>query len=142
MSAEVEFTEQERDSYEELRDRNVEESLQMVLDEAKKHAVLPPGATTEQIRHLVEVCRENTRLVMQYTPPPLELPVTMFRAEDTRTLEEASGHKMGEDLGWEPFLGVQMALRKAAGSHFTMMKDANAERLAADVNELLQAKED
>jgi myxalamid-type polyketide synthase MxaB len=117
-------------SYRQLRSQDAEQRLQTVLDEAKRHSVVPSEVSTDHIRRLIEVCKIHVRLVMDYTPPPLEQPLHIFRPADTTTLVEASGKSQEVDLGWGRVVGEHMTLHEVPGNHFTMMTGENVRQLS------------
>ncbi|MFZ5828642.1 MAG: SDR family NAD(P)-dependent oxidoreductase, partial [Planctomycetota bacterium] len=112
-------------SYESLHRMDPQRRLERLLAEGKQHAVLPPGATTDQLRRILDVCRENVRLLMTYKPLPLSAPLYLFRPDDTEVLAEASGQSLDEDLGWEKTIGFSPHMIHVPGNHFSMMTGEN-----------------
>jgi len=120
-------------SYEALKTLDPEAQLAAVLDEAKRHRVLPAEVSADHLRRLVEVCRTHVRIVLDYKPRSIRRTVQMFRPAIRGVLSEASGQVLDEHLGWGDLLGSYLVREKALGDHFSMMIGDNARRLAKSV---------
>ena len=70
-------------SYQQLRENDSEQALELVLEQARKNGVLPSDTPVAHLRRLIEVCKQNVHAIMQYVPPTLSQPVHFFRPEDT-----------------------------------------------------------
>jgi myxalamid-type polyketide synthase MxaB len=120
-------------SYEALKALDSEAQLEAVLNEAKRHRVLPAEVPADHLRRLVEVCRTHVRIVQDYQPRSIRRTVQMFRPAIRGVLSEASGRVLDEHLGWGELLGSYLVREKALGDHFSMMIGDNARRLAKSV---------
>jgi len=126
-------------SYEALKALDPEAQLKAVLDEAKRHRVLPAEVSAEHLHRLVEVCRAHVRIVHRYKPRSIRRTVQMFRPAIRGVLSEASGQVLDEHLGWGDLLGSFLVRETALGDHFSMMIGDNARRLAKSVAAKLPA---
>jgi len=126
-----------RVSYEELHRQGSERSLEIVLEEAKRHRVLSDSGSLEHLRRLVRVCKEHVRIVLGYDPKPFDQPVHLIRPEDTGSLMEASGQNLDDDLGWGSILGDRVVTHEVPGNHFSMMTSKNAGPLAELILDIL-----
>ncbi|WP_281347136.1 non-ribosomal peptide synthetase [Tritonibacter litoralis] len=85
-----------------------------------------------------EFIASNELAVQAYTPKPLDVPITIFRAEshffDTPA-SKASG------LGWEPVARAGVTVLDAPGGHLSMLENPNAATLAVHFSEILEAQQ-
>jgi myxalamid-type polyketide synthase MxaB len=121
-------------SYQELHDQDSQRALELVLEQAKESEVFPSDTPVAHLRRLIEVCKQNVRVIMPYVPPTLSQPVHLVRPEDTTVLAEASGQALQEDLGWGRMLDG-WTIHTVPGNHFSMMTGPRARHVA----ETLQA---
>ena len=119
-----------RVSYQQLHGQDREVSLRTVLQTAKEQGVLPADTPVEHLRRIIEVSRENVRLLMQYEPEPLRQPVHLIRPRETGVLAEAAAQSLEHDLGWGPILAERLQQHEVPGDHFSMMVGENAQHLA------------
>jgi len=119
--------------YEELHKLGAEQSLPAVLQEAKRHQVLPADVSVDQLRRLIDVCRDHVHAVMAYQPESFGQRVLMFRPDDTSALAEASGQTLQHDLGWGDVLRDRLTTRTVPGDHFSMMTGDNVVVLAREL---------
>lgn len=117
-------------SYEKLAAADTAARFQIALDEARLRGVVPPEASADFIRRLVEVARANVMLIAGYQPAPLEHAVQVFRPADMTFLEGVRGEKLDADLGWQRIVGQDTFVHEVPGDHFTMMTGPGARVLA------------
>ena len=113
---------------------NAEESLDIVRREAQRHGVLSPDTSTEHLRQIIDVCRQNVQVIMGYEPEPCTQPVHMIRPTDTTALAEAAGQTLDQDLGWNQTI-ESLTIHRVPGNHFSMMTGERARSVAAMVVE-------
>lgn len=122
-------------TYEALQRLDKPSALQLVLNLAMEHGVLPAQTSPDAVERLINVCREHVRVLQDYEPPATSFRVHLLRPEDTSILSEASGQDHSDDFGWSDL--VALRLHRVPGHHFTMMKDANAIRIASLIESLV-----
>jgi myxalamid-type polyketide synthase MxaB len=127
-----------RVSYELLRAQDMEQSLHTLLEEGKRHQVLPADVTADYLQRRIDVCKENVRTLMEYDPAPFDQPVVMFRPTDTSALAEASGQSLSQNLGWGKILGDLLTTHSVPGDHFSMMAGENVRVLAEGLSMCLE----
>jgi myxalamid-type polyketide synthase MxaB len=126
-------------SYEQLHQQSEQAALQTVLNLARQHAVLPPETTLPQLQRLIGVCRKHAGMIQGYRVRPTRVDIQLVRPVDTRTLAEASGQELEEDLGWSRLI-PGLPVRHVPGNHFSMMTGENARALARVVAECLATR--
>ncbi len=121
--------------YDQLHQLPEEQAISSVLALAIENRVVPTQTTPENLRRLVQLCKQHVRFLQQYEPPECDLTVDLFCPLETGLLATVTGHALADDLGW----GNLVALRThhVSGDHFTMMTSPNAARLAKQVDEIL-----
>ncbi|MEW4453328.1 SDR family NAD(P)-dependent oxidoreductase [Bremerella sp. JC817] len=124
--------------YTELTAIGFEAAMEKVLQEARQHGVLPAGATLEDLRRRVDMCRHHLELALNYRPAPLGLPVQMYRPQHTAVLSMASGRRLDDDLGWGPVLGNDLVIHRVEGDHFSMLADEQAASIASILSDYLR----
>jgi myxalamid-type polyketide synthase MxaB len=127
-------------SYEALKQLSPDEAFEAALAEARKHKMAPPDAATEFIKTFVEVGRSTARLLQQYKPAAIDVPVELIVPQDTAGIIQMSGKSFVADRGWQTEIGCRVTIRQIAGDHFSMLTGDNAADLAETLRELLPAK--
>ncbi len=123
---------QMRVEYEQLRKQTDAQSIDTVLQEAKRHHVLAVDASPNHLRRLVDVCKHHVRLILEYQPEPYDLPVHFIRPSDSTALAGASRQVLDDDLGWGE-LWRETVIHRVPGNHFSMMTGAHASEVAATI---------
>jgi myxalamid-type polyketide synthase MxaB len=123
--------------YQELKRLGAEQSLHYVLDQARKHQVLPANASIAYLQRLVHVCRDHVRAIRDYELKPISQTVEMIQPSDTSALAEASGQVLGDELGWRAVVGDRLTVDSVPGDHFSMLTGEHAPILARAVERRL-----
>ncbi|WAS99550.1 amino acid adenylation domain-containing protein [Nannocystis poenicansa] len=128
----------------ELADLRPSERLAYLFDRLQRERLAPEIAEVGQLEHLLQVLTDNMRAWYQYEPRPYSGTVLQFRAREPMPLlvadaaASANTHRLSGALGWEEHTSGSVEAREIPGNHFTIMKDANVERLAAAMRGYLQ----
>ncbi|MDT7543399.1 MAG: hypothetical protein QOE33_3303, partial [Acidobacteriota bacterium] len=112
-------------SPEELAGLGLEECLEYLLGRAVMAGVLPPDVAFAEILRLFEVFKANVSSMSSYTPKPVRVPVTLFRATERGDAAQDALHKGPADMYAE--------VRHVPGSHFTLIREPHVRALAEEL---------
>ena len=115
-------------SYEELTRLPADDRFSAALAEARSGGLVPPETPEAYIRRLVHVGEMNVRVLQNYRPSALNVPVQFFTPEVRSALAVISGRTPpnDKDLGWSSQIGQTVSLHRIPGDHFTMMAGKGA----------------
>jgi thioesterase domain-containing protein len=120
-------------SWRNVRALGEDERLAFVLEEAKAAGAVPREVMPADIRTLFAGFRENARAMCAYAPRPLDVRVTLLRAEES---SPAAGDD--EAMGWEEWARGGVEVLRVPGSHSTMTREPHVRLLAERLRECLR----
>ncbi|HEU4507241.1 MAG TPA: amino acid adenylation domain-containing protein [Pyrinomonadaceae bacterium] len=108
----------------ELQQRQPDEQLTYVVEQAQLAHVLPPGVGLEQARRLLHVYKNNARAIRSYAPRLNPCLITLFRASEhlTKTRDPATG--------WTSLTVHELEIYDVPGNHFSMNREPHVRVLA------------
>ncbi|MET0400041.1 MAG: amino acid adenylation domain-containing protein, partial [Longimicrobiaceae bacterium] len=104
--------------------------LGRMLEGARAAGLVPPDVDTGRIEQLYAVFRANLAALYEYRPSAWAGAATLLRAAEHDPAE-------AESAGWERLLEGGVEVRPVPGSHFTMVREPQAEALAREVERAL-----
>ncbi len=113
-----------------LRNTIARAQIQKAETEAEGQATAPMT--------VFEFIASNELAVQAYTASPIEVPITIFRAE-SHFFDTDAGIAAG--LGWEPVAAAGHQVIDVPGGHLTMLEDPHAATLALRFSELLEQQQ-
>jgi amino acid adenylation domain-containing protein len=115
-------------NYDRVQSLDADAQLDYLLNLLKKADYLPPNAPKTQLRGLVNVFKANSQI--HYAPIEItKTPITLFKAEQTRSDVEAT---------WEKFSEAGVSVQIVPGDHFSMMKKPHVQILAEQLSDALE----
>ncbi len=102
---------------------------------AQKAAAQGNGQTPTSVSRLVAL---NELAVASYEPRPIDVPLTIFRAQDN-FFDSAAGIKSG--LGWAPVAESGFTVIDAAGGHLSMLEEPHVTTLALQFTGFLEQQQ-
>jgi thioesterase domain-containing protein/acyl carrier protein len=124
-------------SVEELRSKEVDDQLTQVVDLAKQRNLLPPDFAREDARRYVDVYRAHWNAGQRYVPRVYPGKLTLFRASD----KPEEFIRRNPTRGWDKLALGGVDVIPVPGSHYTMVRNPNAEILAERLRSCLQQPE-
>jgi non-ribosomal peptide synthetase component F/thioesterase domain-containing protein len=116
--------------------------------ELQKTGLVPKEIGAEALGRFLAFQQGHSRVTLQYTPSPIDAPVTLIRGSEPLELRDqvdlAGLAALHDDpaLGWQPFTTHPVDVRRVPGNHITMMTRPNVRTLAATLAAVMaEAKE-
>jgi amino acid adenylation domain-containing protein len=111
---------------EELDGLGLEGRLEYLLRRAVEAGVLQPDVASDEVLHLFKVFKANVSAMKEYTPGPVGVAVTIFRASerDGVGLDAHGGGRLRD---------VRAEVREVPGSHFTLVREPHVRALAEEL---------
>lgn len=110
-----------------------DERLAFVLEEAKAARVVPQEIRLADIKTLFAAFSENARAMCDYAPRPVDVRLTLLRAEES---SPAAGDD--EAMGWEEWARGGVEVLRVPGTHSTMTRAPHVGVLAERLRECLR----
>ncbi len=106
-------------SAEELRQLDLEEKLNHILNKGKKLQILPPETRLEQMQQLFAVFQANVQAMQGYVPQPYSGQITFFYAEEP---PEQLAEKQKQMQHWSSLAVGSIKIHKIPGDHFSIIR--------------------
>lgn len=120
---------------EELRTRDPEARLDLMLERGRNAAMLPDRADRAAMRRLLQVFQNNALAAIRYVPPPIEGRLLLVRPRIATSA--APGIPGDETNGWRNLPSGGLHLRWMDGTHGDMLVQPHIETLARLVGDHL-----
>jgi thioesterase domain-containing protein len=123
-------------NYDELKALGPEERFSFVLERFKEIDLFSPDAGVEQLRGLLQVEKSNIRAVRRYVPQCYPGEITLFRAAELQHEDSINlplDRYLNRSLGWEALSSEPVVTHIVPGDHITMITEAHASVLAAQL---------
>jgi amino acid adenylation domain-containing protein len=111
---------------EELAELPAAEQLQPLLERAHRAGVATTDFSLADLRRLHETFVANLRAAASYQPRPLDVPILLFQADETRPIE----HRGVDSSSWASLARGAITVMAAPGDHYSMLREPHAELLA------------
>ncbi|WP_460734464.1 non-ribosomal peptide synthetase, partial [Lysobacter tyrosinilyticus] len=106
------------------------DDLDAMVAECQRNGWLGPEVTGHEMDRRFRVANDIARASVQYVPPPIDLDVSLFSAEEPVRDDRSNG--------WSALLGPRLDVIEVGGTHMAMMQDETLlARIASPMNRAL-----
>jgi amino acid adenylation domain-containing protein len=117
--------------------RSMEERIARLGALAAEQGVLPHDTVEAHLRRALRVYEAHLRAFARYRPRPADVRATLLRPEEPLGSEAVAQLTEDPSGGWNALLSAPIALRRAPGDHFSLLRAPHVERVAALVREAI-----
>jgi amino acid adenylation domain-containing protein len=130
--------------FSEFQQLDLDAQLKIVLTCLRQAQLLPPGASLDQARRLMDVFKTNVAALASYLPQPYAGPITLFKTDAPLAAEpsaEPSAETASDDpsMGWQQLSDQPVAIYNVPGTHETLIFEPHVQVLAAQLRACLDA---
>ncbi|HEU5227952.1 MAG TPA: amino acid adenylation domain-containing protein, partial [Ktedonobacteraceae bacterium] len=111
---------------------DTEGQLKLLLLDAQRANVLPPGVDASYIKRQFLIFKNNIKVLCNYRPQPYAGQITLYRASAF-----TSGEQVEITYGWHQF-ARQVHNHAVPGNHYTMLREPQVETLAKQIRSSIE----